>query len=102
MARYGATSRTASAGRATHAGGAGRRGGCGSIGGGWGGGGGGAGTIINIGPTTVHFAADSVDVNNIDMIARRIGEAVSRGNVEAAQMALALYRSGQKQEGLAR
>lgn len=72
--------------------------------GGWaaGGGGGGAGTVINVGPTTVHFSADSVDVNNIDMIARRIGDAVSRGNVEAAQMALALYRSGQKQEGLAR
>lgn len=73
--------------------------------GGWaagGGGGGGAGTVINIGPTTVHFSADSVDVNNIDMIARRIGDAVSRGNVEAAQMALALYRSGQKQEGMAR
>lgn len=84
-------------------GGVGMGGGSGfSGGGGGGGGGGGAGTIINIGPTTVHFAADSVDVNNIDMIARRIGEAVSRGNVEAAQMALALYRSGQKQEGLAR
>lgn len=82
-------------------GGVGTGGGSGFSGGG-GGGGGGAGTIINIGPTTVHFAADSVDVNNIDMIARRIGEAVSRGNVEAAQMALALYRSGQKQEGLAR
>ncbi len=67
-----------------------------------GGGGGGAGTIINIGPTSVSFSTGSVDLSNIDLIARRLGEAVTRGNVEAAQAALAFYRSGQKQEGLAR
>lgn len=87
--------------------GATQSGGVGGSGGGGGsfgvsGGGGGAGTIINIGPTSVSFSAGSVDLGNIDLIARRLGEAVTRGNVEAAQMALALYRSGQKQEGLAR
>lgn len=62
----------------------------------------GTGAIINIGPVTVIFQADSVDLQNVDAIARRLGEAVSRGNIEAAQMALAMYRSGQNQEGLAR
>lgn len=82
-------------------------GGVGGSGGGGGsfgvsGGGGGAGTIINIGPTSVSFSAGSVDLSNIDLIARRLGESVTRGNVEAAQAALAFYRSGQKQDGLAR
>ncbi|TXH47770.1 MAG: hypothetical protein E6Q97_26470 [Desulfurellales bacterium] len=64
--------------------------------------GGGAAVVINIGPTAVYFSAESVDLQNVDAIARRLGEAVTRGNVEAAQMALAVYRAGQNQEGLAR
>lgn len=62
----------------------------------------GTGAIINIGPVTVIFQADSVDLQNVDAIARRLGEAVSRGNIEAAQMALAIFRSGKNQDGLAR
>ncbi len=64
--------------------------------------GGGAAVVINIGPTAVYFSAESVDLQNVDAIARRLGEAVTRGNAEAAQMALAVYRAGQNQEGLAR
>ena len=83
-------------------GGVGTGGGSGFSGGGGGGGGGGAGTIINVGGVVVNFSADSVDINNVDMVARRLGEAVKRGTTDAIQLAQAVYTAGEKNSGVAR
>jgi uncharacterized membrane protein YgcG len=73
----------------------------GSSGGGSSGGGGGS-TIINVGGVVVNFSTDTLDLNNVDMVAQRLGEAVKRGTTEAVQMAIALYNSGEKNAGVAR
>ena len=92
---------TSGNGSTGQSGGVGTGGGSGFSGGG-GGGGGGAGTIINVGGVVVNFSADSVDINNVDMVARRLGEAVKRGTTDAIQLAQAVYTAGEKNSGVAR
>lgn len=73
-----------------------------SGGGSTGGVGGGAGTIINLGGVVVNVSTDRLELSNIDMVARALGDAVERKATEAVQMSMAIYNSGVKNSGVSR
>lgn len=66
-----------------------------------GGSGGGGSTVINVGPVHVNFSADHVDLSEINTVARRLGDEVRRGTVEAARMARSIYNLGADSSALA-
>lgn len=59
----------------------------------------GALTVINVGGVVVNFSAESIDLSNVDVVARRLGEAVKRGTTDAIQLAQAVYTAGEKIQG---
>ena len=63
--------------------------------------GGGGSTIINVGGVTVQFSADSVDLSNVDMVARRLGEEVLRRTTEGVHLAVAIRNVGEANKNLA-
>jgi len=66
-----------------------------------GGGGGGGSTIINVGGVTVHFTADNVDISNVEVVARRLGEEVLRRTTEGVHLAVAIRNVGEANKNLA-
>ncbi len=66
-----------------------------------GGGGGGGSTIINVGPITVQFSADNVDLSSVEVVARRLGEEVLRRTTEGVHLAVAIRNVGEANKNLA-
>ncbi len=69
--------------------------------GGGGGGGGGGGAIINVGGIVVNFSADTLSVDNVDAVMKKMYEKLRQGTIEGVQLAIQMKSVSDKNSNLA-